>query len=92
MRIVAVVGDAAVELFVGLMNHFPLFALLLRIKDPRRLPGASCPLLSFLLNQQASHIHLIDAMIIGSVYFEIDERAPEVLVLKVWSLLSVDDS
>lgn len=24
---------------IGLINHFPLFALLLRIKDPKRLPG-----------------------------------------------------
>jgi phosphatidylinositol N-acetylglucosaminyltransferase subunit Q len=31
--------NAGVELLVGLMNHFPLFALLLRTKDPRRLPG-----------------------------------------------------
>lgn len=25
--------------WIGLVNHFPLFALLLRIKDPNRLPG-----------------------------------------------------
>lgn len=27
------------ELLLALINHFPLFALLLRIKDPKRLPG-----------------------------------------------------
>lgn len=36
------------DLLVDLMNRFPLFALLLRIKDPRRIPGTiSCILFAF---------------------------------------------
>ena len=31
--------DISLDSIIGLLNHFPLFALLLRIKDPRRLPG-----------------------------------------------------
>ena len=27
------------ELLIALMNHFPLFVLMLRVKDPDRLPG-----------------------------------------------------
>jgi phosphatidylinositol glycan class Q protein len=38
---------AAIETLLAFMNHFPLFALMLRVKDPWRLPGATpgrqCP-------------------------------------------------
>jgi phosphatidylinositol glycan class Q protein len=27
------------ELLIAFMNHFPLFVLMLRVKDPARLPG-----------------------------------------------------
>lgn len=30
---------ASLEAQVAFLNHFPLFATLLRIKDPERLPG-----------------------------------------------------
>jgi phosphatidylinositol glycan class Q protein len=42
---VAVIGlKAALEIGLACLNHFPLFAVMLRLKDPGRLPG------SFLLN------------------------------------------
>jgi phosphatidylinositol glycan class Q protein len=28
---------------LAFLNHFPLFALMVRVKDPRRLPGAHLP-------------------------------------------------
>lgn len=31
--------NAALDTWLACLNHFPLFALMLRIKDPRRLPG-----------------------------------------------------
>ena len=39
MRSAVVVTRSFLDIAIKLMNHFPLFALLLRIKDPRRLPG-----------------------------------------------------
>ena len=30
---------AALDTSLACLNHFPLFALMLRVKDPRRLPG-----------------------------------------------------
>jgi len=40
MRSGVVITCSVLNLAVDLMNHFPLFALALRIKDPRRLPGS----------------------------------------------------
>ncbi|KAF2444199.1 Gpi1-domain-containing protein [Karstenula rhodostoma CBS 690.94] len=40
---VGVIGlKAALEISLACLNHFPLFAITLRIKDPRRLPGGIC--------------------------------------------------
>jgi phosphatidylinositol glycan class Q protein len=37
---VAVIGlKAALEIGLACLNHFPLFAVMLRLKDPKRLPG-----------------------------------------------------
>lgn len=33
---------AIFDTVTALLNHFPLFALLLRVKDPLRLPGRWC--------------------------------------------------
>jgi len=41
MRSAVVVACSVLNVVIELMNHFPLFALLLRIKDPRRLPGTA---------------------------------------------------
>lgn len=34
-----IVLKAALDTWLACLNHFPLFALMLRIKDSRRLPG-----------------------------------------------------
>ncbi|OAF99774.1 Gpi1-domain-containing protein [Paraphaeosphaeria sporulosa] len=40
---VGVIGlKAILEIGLGCLNHFPLFAITLRIKDSRRLPGGIC--------------------------------------------------
>jgi hypothetical protein len=40
---IAVIGlKAALEMGLACLNHFPLFAVMLRIKDPGRLPGGIC--------------------------------------------------
>ncbi|KAN0105245.1 N-acetylglucosaminyl transferase component (Gpi1) domain containing protein [Russula decolorans] len=41
MRSAVVVACSVLNVAIELMNHFPLFALLLRMKDPRRLPGST---------------------------------------------------
>ena len=45
MRSAAVAASSLVNAAIKLMNHFPLFALLLRMKDSRRLPGVQFLLL-----------------------------------------------
>ncbi|KAI8939692.1 hypothetical protein NX059_003449 [Plenodomus lindquistii] len=40
---ISVIGvKAALEMGLACLNHFPLFAVMLRIKDSRRLPGGIC--------------------------------------------------
>ncbi|SJM83583.1 related to Phosphatidylinositol N-acetylglucosaminyltransferase subunit GPI1 [Zygosaccharomyces bailii] len=39
LRMAAITIEILLESFISLLNHFPLFALLLRLKDPRRIPG-----------------------------------------------------
>lgn len=40
-RMGIIVLKAALDTWLACLNHFPLFALMLRIKDSRRLPGKS---------------------------------------------------
>ena len=40
MRLGTVLLYASLETLLAFVNHFPLFALVLRAKDPRRLPGS----------------------------------------------------
>ncbi|AET37839.1 phosphatidylinositol N-acetylglucosaminyltransferase Ecym_2086 [Eremothecium cymbalariae DBVPG len=39
MKLLFVAISTVLKSLMALLNHFPLFALLLRLKDPRRLPG-----------------------------------------------------
>lgn len=39
VRLLLIVLHASCETLLAFMNHFPLFALMLRSKDPQRLPG-----------------------------------------------------
>lgn len=39
-RVVVICLKAALEISLACLNHFPLFALMLRVKDPGRLPGS----------------------------------------------------
>jgi len=41
MRSAVVVTCGLLKVAIDLINHFPLFALVLRVKDPRRLPGTT---------------------------------------------------
>lgn len=38
-RMATIIIEISIESVIALLNHFPLFALLLRLKDPRRIPG-----------------------------------------------------
>jgi phosphatidylinositol N-acetylglucosaminyltransferase subunit Q len=40
MRLLIILLYASMETLLAFMNHFPLFALVLRAKDPWRLPGS----------------------------------------------------
>ncbi|KAF8804191.1 Gpi1-domain-containing protein [Phlegmacium glaucopus] len=39
LRLATLLVQASIETLLAFMHHFPLFALMLRIKDPQRLPG-----------------------------------------------------
>lgn len=39
LRLCLIYVEIGLESMITLINHFPLFALLLRVKDPKRLPG-----------------------------------------------------
>jgi len=39
MRVSTILVYASLETALAFMNHFPLFALMLRAKDPQRSPG-----------------------------------------------------
>jgi phosphatidylinositol glycan class Q protein len=43
-RVAAISLKAALEIGLACLNHFPLFALMLRVKDSRRLPGKTIAL------------------------------------------------
>ncbi|KAI0767286.1 N-acetylglucosaminyl transferase component-domain-containing protein [Fomes fomentarius] len=43
-RLATIVVHATFDTMTALLNHFPLFALLLRVKDPLRLPGEPPPI------------------------------------------------
>lgn len=40
-RMIIISIKAVFDTLLSCLNHFPLFALMLRVKDPRRLPGMS---------------------------------------------------
>ena len=37
------VGKVVLDIGLACLNHWPLFALMLRVKDPARIPGSSRP-------------------------------------------------
>ena len=39
LRLSTLLVQAVIETLLAFMHHFPLFALMLRVKDPWRLPG-----------------------------------------------------
>lgn len=42
LRMTILMPELLLESIMALLNHFPLFVLLLRIKDPKRIPGGVC--------------------------------------------------
>ena len=82
MRSAVVVACSVLNVAIELMNHFPLFALLLRMKDPRRLPGTY-----FYLDRPVypcpSRIKVNDSGT-GSTYFRVvNKNGHMMLVLEV---------
>ncbi|KAJ3102720.1 phosphatidylinositol N-acetylglucosaminyltransferase subunit gpi1 [Phlyctochytrium planicorne] len=49
-RVMIIFAQAVLEIVLAVLNHFPLFAIMLRIKDPGRLPEG----LQFQLHDEAS--------------------------------------
>lgn len=56
-RMGIIVLKAALDTWLACLNHFPLFALMLRLKDSRRLPGKprDSPIASLLLTLPRRH-------------------------------------
>ncbi|PFH49160.1 hypothetical protein AMATHDRAFT_148221 [Amanita thiersii Skay4041] len=56
LRLAILLLFASIEILLAFLNHFPLFALVLRIKDPARIPGSLCFQLS--VDHQDPHLVL----------------------------------
>ncbi|KAH8919662.1 Gpi1-domain-containing protein [Atractiella rhizophila] len=65
---IAIIGlHAMMETFLAFMNHFPLFAVMLRLKDPDRLPGG----LKFVLNANLQSFDLKNHPIeLSAIFFQ----------------------
>ncbi|KAI0657593.1 N-acetylglucosaminyl transferase component-domain-containing protein [Cubamyces menziesii] len=85
-RLAVMMIHAVLDTATALLNHFPLFALLLRAKDPLRLPGTSsvatpiCP------------SHDLDTPIAGGVCVQRSRKGPLVLTVSARSLDSLTPS
>ncbi len=56
-RVAVIFVKAVLETGLACLNHFPLFALMLRVKDPGRLPGrTSFTIFMFLANIHRRHL------------------------------------
>lgn len=64
-RMIIISMKAGFDTLLSCLNHFPLFALMLRLKDPRRLPGSSFSTL-------ATHLTLL-LTTIGGIRFELKD-------------------
>jgi hypothetical protein len=83
MRSAVLATRTLLNVAIKLMNHFPLFALLLRTKDPRRLPG------SYLQLHRCGQIN--DRK--GSTYFRVvSNNGYPMLVLEVTPLPCSDQA
>ena len=65
-RMLIISLKAALDTWLAFLNHFPLFALMLRVKDPGRLPGMACT------NQNLNLQKL--TRFIGGIYFSLREE------------------
>lgn len=62
-RIAVITLKAVLEMGLACLNHFPLFAVMLRLKDPGRLPGMHICLTC----------QVLQLMVLGGIYFELQE-------------------
>jgi len=73
LRLASLLVHAVVETLLAFMHHFPLFALMLRMKDPWRLPGG---VYFALRNQDARQAYLsleIQPISLSSIFFQYNE-------------------
>ncbi|QLQ77886.1 hypothetical protein HG537_0A01330 [Torulaspora globosa] len=64
-RLTTIFIQIGIESVIALLNHFPLFALLLRLKDPRRIPGG----ISIELKDDSSRLELKNKPLsVGSMF------------------------
>ena len=89
-RTAVIILKALLDTLLTFLNHFPLFALMLRIKDPRRLPGQCICENSFVVaNDLIAGIcfDLQDTPSVSAFSLETDESPPiSYILLKVRSL------
>lgn len=72
-RMAIIMLKAVFDTLLSCLNHFPLFALMLRIKDPRRLPGKS----SALENTSISPSNVTDTV---QAAFDSSSGTPKILL------------
>ncbi|KAI5296647.1 phosphatidylinositol N-acetylglucosaminyltransferase subunit gpi1, partial [Ascosphaera acerosa] len=66
-RMILIFCKAALDTLLAFLNHFPLFAVMLRIKDPKRLPGG----IHFALEPRSTPLSLREMFV---QYFQLGHR------------------
>ncbi|KAF8646007.1 hypothetical protein AX16_007433 [Volvariella volvacea WC 439] len=71
MRLGTILLQACMETLLAFMNHFPLFALMLRVKDPWRLPGGVYVSLTLPEDNPMPHLTIENQPIaLSSIFFQ----------------------
>ncbi|KAK9478513.1 N-acetylglucosaminyl transferase component-domain-containing protein [Lipomyces japonicus] len=93
-RLGIIVVNAILESALVLLNHFPLFAIMLRLKDPKRLPGGIKFEYDNVPMPESSHVYInirsipLPVMTMFAQYFHLSKRIQrQYLSLRVISLL-----
>ena len=73
-RMTIITLKAILDTLLAFLNHFPLFALMLRVKDPWRLPGTSMPVSCPRHKLKPPRWHMLRATRYSFGYIEADER------------------
>ncbi|KAF9005215.1 N-acetylglucosaminyl transferase component-domain-containing protein [Cyathus striatus] len=70
LRLCTLLLQAGMDSLLAFMNHFPLFALMLRLKDPWRLPGGICIGITQVENKPPIFVVENQPVSLGFIFFQ----------------------